>query len=333
MESQRIWSRLRPLAVRSFFALSWVLLRYLFLVLLLAVLPFVTNEYQQYVINVSFVYVLVSVGYNVILGFAGQFAFANHAILAVGAYATALLSLRGLSVPLAIIVSALSGALVCMAMLIPALRLSRYYLAIATVSLGEAVRWILVNWYSVTGGPRGVRVPAVEAFGWVLSRPKEHYWLILPVVVGLVLLTNNLLRSGLGRALVAIRENPVVAQSLGIDLAFYRLVAFAWGGSLVGIAGGLLAIAVGFVSPESFGLAELVKHFTMIMIGGVGTMTGPVLGAVLVSLLSELLRSTLALQEMLFGLLLLAILLVVPDGMAGSLQRILGKRESLLRDL
>ncbi len=286
----------------------------------LAVLPALTNDYTQYVVSLSLVYVLVAVGFNIILGYAGQLAFANAAFFGIGAYTVGLLRVQlGVPVwaglPAAGLVAAVSGALVGF----PALRLRGYYLAIVTVAFSELMRWVYVHGGAWTFGPSGFSVPDPVLFGWVLASEKAKYYLILPVVLLLLGATRNLLRSRFGRAFAAIRDSEVVAVSLAVDLAHAKLLAFTVSAFLVGVAGGLFAVLLGRVTPDSFGMGELLLHFVIVMLGGLGSLLGSVLGALVLTSLPELLRNFQAWQEILFSLLLILGIVFMPRGIAGLL--------------
>ena len=288
----------------------------------LVVLPFVLNPYLVFVISSTFVYTILALGLNLLLGFAGQFAFANAAFFGIGAYATALLKIHlgvpfWLGLPLGGLVTAGIGILVGL----PALRLSGLYLAMATMAFAQLVQWVLIHWQSFTFGAGGIKVPP-PSFGpspW--SYETNVYLLTLGVATLAVLATWNLVRSRIGRAFVAIRDSEVAAQALAIDLARYKTTVFALSAFYAGIAGGLHAALLRFIAPEGYTLFQMVIHFAMAVIGGLGSVTGSVLGAALLTVLPELLRQFKSTQEIVFGAILMGCIIFLPDGLYGFLRR------------
>src|SRR4051812_28301189 len=211
-------------------------------------LPFVADPYLVYIANLMLSYVVVSVGFNILLGYTGQFAFASAAFMAVGAYALALVMGRlGWSwlvgVPLAGVTAALLGALVA----VPALRARTVYLAMVSMAFAELVQWVLVQWKELTLGTDGVNVPFPHVGPLQLSTDGGVYYLILAITVVSVSLARRLLVSRIGRALVAIRENELVAQCSGIDVARAKGVAFCASAFLAGIGGAMFALSLRYI--------------------------------------------------------------------------------------
>ena len=261
--------------------------------LALFAVPTVTNGYTQYVVNLAVVYALVATGFNVVIGFAGQIAFANAALLGLGAYAAGILMAAfGVPFPLALLAAGAVGAAGGVLVSLPVLRGVRFfYLGILTMAAGELLRWCYIHANGWTGGSTGLAVPMPSVFGFALRDQVSLYYVFLVVAIVLVAGTRNLLRSRVGRALVAVRENELAAAALAIPTARVITLAFAWSGLIVGVAGGLFAVLIGRVLPNSFTLGQLVEQFAFVMVGGVGTLAGPVLGAVLLAAEPELLRA------------------------------------------
>lgn len=291
------------------------------LVLLLPV-PLLTNEYTQYVVNLVVVYGLVAVGFNIVLGYLGQLAFANVAFFGIGAYALGILLERfGLPLWLALVPSALVGGIAGAIVGLPALRLKSYYLAIVTLVFGELMRWIYIHADALTRGSSGLGLPDVTLFGLPIRTEVHKYYLFLAVVAVALWCTSNLLRSRVGRAWIAIRENEAAAASLGFSPALYKIAAFAWSGFLSALAGALFAVLIGRIAPESFSLHQLLLQFAIVMIGGLGSIAGSLLGAALLTAAPELLRNVPGAEEIVFSLVLIAILLFLPGGLYGLLVR------------
>jgi branched-chain amino acid transport system permease protein len=295
--------------------------------------PGVANPYVIYVVTIALVYVILAVGLNLLLGFAGQFAFANAALFGIGAYATGLLELRlGLPFWLALPAGALLTAMVGLLVALPALRLSGLYLALATMAFAQFTQWTLLNWEAVTFGAGGVKLPPAPFGALGVPSATAMYYLTLAVTVALVATADRVVRSRVGRAFVAIRDSEVAAEALGIDLARYKTLAFALSAFYAGVAGGLYARALGFVAPEGFDLFQMVVQFSMVVVGGLGSVWGAVLGAGLLVGLQEALRAFKGAQEIAFGLLLMTTIVFLPEGLVCLLRgRVAGWDEPLRR--
>jgi len=288
----------------------------------LVLLPVVLNPYLVFVTTLIFVYSILALGLNLLLGYAGQFAFANAAFFGIGAYATALLEVHtGVSfwigLPLGGLITAAIGVLVAL----PALRLSGLYLAMATLAFAQLVQWTLIHWQSVTFGAGGIKVPGPGFGPSPFTYETNVYYLCLLVATLAVLATWNIVRSKTGRAFVAIRDGEVAAQALAIDLARYKSIAFGLSALYAGIAGGLHSALLRFIAPEGYDLFQMVTHFSMVVIGGLGSVTGSVLGAVLLTLLPEVLRTVKSIQEIIFGAILMLCIIFLPDGLYGFIRR------------
>lgn len=305
--------------------------RLLYLVPLLALgVPWLVNPYVEYIINLVLVYVLVAVGFNVILGNLGQLAFASVAFFGIGAYTTALLMYHlGLPFWVTLLPSGLMGCLAGVIMSLPALRGIRlYYLAIVTLAAGELMRWVYVNADSVTLGSTGVSVPQPQVFGYTLATEGQKYIFFLFIVTALVQATSNLLRSRIGRAFMAIKSNELAAASAGVPTSLYFMLAFGWGGFVIGIAGALYAVHVRLVAPGMFGLIELILHFAIVMVGGIGSLAGSVIGAVVLTAAPEFVRAFPGAEEIFLATLMILVLLFLPKGLVSLPGRFL----PMLRD-
>lgn len=298
----------------------------------LCFLPLLLNDYLQFVVNTMLVYCLVAVGFNVIIGYLGQLAFVSAGFFGVGAYATGLsMAHWGLPYPAAVVLGAIAGGLIGGLVGLPALRVRGHYLAIITLAVGEILRWIYVHADTVTYGAGGFTLPQVRAFGRLLD-DRGKYYLFLAIVVVLIAATSLLLRSRFGRAFVAVRNNELAAASLGIEVKRAKVIAFAWGGMVIGAAGALFAALNGRLSPESFGLSQVLLHFAIVMIGGLGSLVGSVLGAVLLTAAPELLRNFPGLEEIVFSLILILVLFFMPKGLGGLVAKYVPlARERLFR--
>jgi branched-chain amino acid transport system permease protein len=213
----------------------------------------------------------------------------------------------------------------------PALRLSGLYLALASISFAQFVGWVFSHWDAVTGGPTGVRVAAVQYFvpgSWEIP----HYYVSLALAVLVVVITSNILRSRIGRAFIAVRESEVAAESLAIDLTQVKTFAYGLSAFFAGLAGGLFAPLLTLVVPESYDLFQVIVQFAMVVVGGLGSIAGAIIGAVGLIWVQEVLRATKELQEIAFGGMILLTVLFLPSGAAGLIRRWLPSwREPLRR--
>ncbi len=285
--------------------------------------PLFTNEYTQYIVNLMLVYILVSVAFNVLIGNLGQLAFCNVAFFGIGAYTTGIL-MHHLGWPfwVAVLPSGFVGAAAGFLASVPALRgIRALYLAIMTLAFGELMRWVYIHSEAVTMGSTGLPVPRATFFGFALQTAADRFYVFLGITILVVLATSNLLKSKHGRAIVAIKNNELAAASLGIPTAHFIILAFLWSGFVVGIAGSMFAVLIGRVVPESFNLVELIQHFAMVMVGGVGSLPGAVLGAVTLTWAPELFRDFPGFEELFLGLLLVLILLFLPNGLISLVVR------------
>ena len=289
------------------------------------IIPFVANEYLLWIVNAILVYTLVTVGFNIIIGNLGQLAFANTAFFGIGAYTSAILMVYG-GVPytLSILMSAIVGGLAGFLASVTALRGIRlYYLAIITLAFGELMRWVYLHGDDVTKGSDGLRIPDDIFFlGIPLDSEVPKFFVFLLLAVLLVKATSNLMRSRIGRAIVAIRENEATTASLGIHTARYIVLAFVWSGSVVGVAGAMFAVLTERVLPEAFGLTEVIIHFGMVLVGGTGSIVGSVIGAITLTTLPEYFRQFPGMDELFFGIIIVLVLLFLPKGIVSLLWRI-----------
>jgi branched-chain amino acid transport system permease protein len=288
------------------------------------VIPFFANEYLLWVVNAILVYILVTVGFNLIIGNLGQLAFVSTAFFGIGSYTTAILMVYfGVPYVLAILASAVVGGIAGFLTSVTALRGIRlYYLAIITLAFGELMRWVYLHGDRVTDGSDGLLLPSASFF-WIpldSESPKFYVFLLLTVIV--VKATSNLMRSKIGRAIVAIRENESATASLGIHTAHYIVLAFVWSGSVIGIAGAMFAVLTERVLPEAFGLTEVIIHFGMVLVGGTGSIVGSVLGAITLTALPEYFRQFPGMDELFFGIVIVLVLLFLPKGLVSLLYRI-----------
>ena len=259
-------------------------------VLLLLIFPWIGGSYLTYLVCLTGIHVIAAMGLNIVTGYAGQISLGHAAFMGVGCYTVAALAKVDvpfyLALPLAGLVSALVGLIVG----VPSLRIKGLYLAVATLAAQFILLFVFREWDSVTGGVRGVNIAPAEVGGWVMNTDREIYYLIMACALVMLLGARNLFRTHIGRSFIAIRDKDISAEVLGIDLFRGKLMAFALGSFYAGVAGGLMGYFYRAITPEHFTLALSVFYLAAIIVGGLGTVLGVILGAAFMTLVPEVLR-------------------------------------------
>ena len=297
-------------------------------VVLALILPQIgLKSYYLHIAILSLLYIILALGLNLIAGYAGQLSLAQAAFFGIGAYTTALLMLNlKWSFWLAAPAGAVFSSLIAVGIGLPTLRLKGPYFVISSMGFGEIVRLILLNWESVTRGPNGlpgIPAPSPIPLGFMtltFESRAENYYLILTVLLIILALYYNLVHSRIGRALRAIRNDYIATQVMGIHVAFYRILAFAGGAFLAGLTGALYAGYIRFVSPDTFTTGESINILIMMVIGGMGTIIGPIIGAVFITYLLETMRVFAEYRLVIYGLLMYLVILYMPRGIVGMLE-------------
>ncbi len=298
------------------------------LLLIMLVIPLVMGEFYVGELGGVFIFAIAGVGLMLLVGYTGLISLGHAAFLGIGAYVNSVLLSHGvpflLTLPVAGLFTAICGAAIGR----PTLRMSGLYLAIATLSFGSIVGTVFQKWTSVTGGFDGFAVPTPYVFGIPVEGANGVYYTSLVVLIFVLWLSINLLRSPLGRAMVAIRDSEISAQSMGIHLANHKTIAFAVSAGITGLAGALFAHYVRFLAPDSFDVLLSVQFVTIVFVGGLGSLRGAILGAIFVRLLPQaiaIVRDDLpfgigrmpGLEPSLFGLVLVLVILFQPGGING----------------
>jgi ABC-type branched-subunit amino acid transport system permease subunit/ABC-type branched-subunit amino acid transport system ATPase component len=297
-----------------------VLLWALAIVLYLAPLM-IGTEYRLFIGTQMLAYVLVAVGLNLLNGYGGQVSLGHGALVAIGAYSVALLTVdqQWPFWPAALVAMAAAAA-VGAVMALPAFRLSTWYFALITLGFAEVLEGLLTEWRELTHGFAGVvGIPKPVLFGHTLSS-FDLYWLALTLVVLSLLGTANLLRSRFGRALVAVRDNPVAATASGVSLVRIKMMAFVASAAMAGLAGALFAVQKTVVTPDDFTAEFSIFFLLMVVLGGAGTLWGPVVGAVVFFLVPELLTALQSWRMLIYGVALLLLMLYAPHGLVGAIE-------------
>ena len=286
-----------------------------------------SGGYLVTVMSFALIYAIFVTGLNVFMGFAGQVSFGQNAFAAISGYVSAVLTTTYGMEPLLGMLIGICGAL-AFALLIgyPTLRLKGHYLAMATLAVGLIVYEVAVHWQSVTQGYMGISgIPPLGIGRYTITSEKSNLLLLVIVTAVMLFLASRIRNSRLGRAFVAVAGSEDAARALGIDVAHYKLVSFLISAGYAALAGSLFVHVVGFVSPEVYGMHMVVLAFTMLYVGGIGTIVGPLIGAIVISLLPEVFRQFKDYQDLFYGAVLILLLIYAPRGIA-SLADLLSRR-------
>jgi branched-chain amino acid transport system permease protein len=284
------------------------------------------------VANLIGITIIAATGLNILTGYCGQLSIGHAGFIAVGAYTSAILT-KQYDFPFlgALICSGILAGLVGIIFGIPSLRVKGFYLAISTIAAQFIIIWVINHWDNVTGGFLGITAPVASIFGIEFGTQKSFYYLLLPIVIIVIYIAKNLARTRVGRAFVAIRDNDLAAEVMGINLFRYKLLAFFIGCFLAGIAGSLMAHWYGSITGEFFSITNSILYVGMIIIGGLGTTLGPIFGVIFIILLQEGIKFiapslesifslpagfTAGLGPMVFGLVIILFLVIEPRGLS-----------------
>lgn len=287
------------------------------LMLFAGIFPFLMNDYYTDVAVLAGIYIILALGVNIVIGFSGLLHLGFAAFYGIGAYSNALLTTAlGLgfwsALPLTLLLTSFAGLLLAF----PALRLRGDYLAIVTLGFGEIIRLVLNNWDRVTRGPNGIsNIPPPVIYGFEISSLRYYYYLVFVFVLIAAFIVKRVHRSRTGRAWLAIREDETAAEAMGIDTRKYKFMALSFGAFWAGLAGALFASKMHFVSPESFTFMESVFVVCMIILGGLGSIAGVILGSLILVLLPELLREFQLYRMLALGAGLVLMMIFRPEGM------------------
>ncbi len=260
-------------------AVFWMLI----LLSSLVLFPLLAGPYSIYIINLMAINVIVALGLNLLVGYTGQISLGHAGFFAIGAYATLALMLKAsfpflLALPVAGLLAAGFGFLLGL----PALRLEGPYLAIATLGFGLTVTQVLGRLHFL-GGHEGLTAPPLNLFGWLVDSDAERYAVIVPIAVGLTWAMRNLVHTRVGRAFVAIRDSDIAAECIGVNLTYYKTLAFAISAFYTAVAGGLMAFVLNFINPHTFNIMVSILFLAMVVVGGLGSILGSIMGALLIT--------------------------------------------------
>ncbi len=311
--------------MKSKFRPSHLILVVILLFLVLLPLTPIKRYYLSLCCYVGF-YTLAASGLDLLFGYSGQISLGHAGFYCVGAYGSALLSKHlGWPPTLTILLGTLIAVLIGIVLAYPATRLKHHFLSLATIAFAELMYLVVVHWDTATSGFSGLtKIPALVLFGQKFNNSKNgmanFYYLLLGVVILMLLVKQLIVKSKVGRAFVAIRESSEAANGMGVNVRKYRVMAFAVSAFFTALAGALYAHFTQYISPETFVMDTSVRFLTVVLFGGMATLWGPVVGAVVIVIIQELLQVTGSYQMILYGIFIVLVLLFMPKGITNSLR-------------
>jgi branched-chain amino acid transport system permease protein len=297
--------------------------------LLMIIAPQFLKNYGIYLLTYWLIFIIATMGLNLTLGYAGQKSLGHAAFFGIGAYTVAIVMKAGLSFWLGLPLGAALCFFIGIALGFPALRVQTIYLAFATLGFNTAVWLVMRNEEWLTGGTFGINnIARPELFGFSLASNLAYYYFTLGVTALMAAALWGLLRSPWGKAFTALRDNPIRAESLGVDIRSYTLLSFAIGAAYAGVAGALFASLVEFIEPAPFTVGASIMMYLMVVVGGAGYFLGPVLGAAVGVLLPEWLRFAQAWYLFVFGSAVVLLMIWLPDGLLSIPDRLKAKKQA-----
>lgn len=279
-------------------------------------LPWFSPEYYTYLATLICIYSIGAQGQNLLIGYTGQISFGQAGFLAIGAYTFGHLARLGLPLPLNLFCAGLLAGLFGILVGFPSLRLKGPYLAIATLGFGIAVYQILINFEFLSGGRMGLSLPKLSPF-LGFSKSFSIYYFNLFVAFLFTLISYNLVSSYIGRAFIAIRDNDIAAEVIGVNLTQYKLLSFGISSFYTGIQGGLFALLMGYLEPNMFTFMEAITLFVAVIIGGLASVEGSIFGAAFVILVPQIFSGYKELVPVVFGVTIILVLIFEPHGLYG----------------
>ena len=301
-------------------------------VLLLLVMPQFLKNYGIYLLTYWLVFIVATMGLNLVVGYAGQKSLGHAAFFGIGAYTVAILMKAGFSFWIGLPAAALICFVVGLILGFPALRVQAIYLAFATLGFNTAIWLVMRNEEWLTGGTFGINnIARPSLFGYSLDGNLAYYYFVLAVTLVVASMLWGLLRSPWGKAFTALRDNPIRAESLGIDIRNYTLLSFAIGAACAGVAGALFASLVQFIEPTPFAVGASIMMYLMVVVGGAGYFLGPIVGAAVGVVLPEWLRDVPGVANWylpMFGAAVILLMVWLPDGLLSVPDRLRDKKKA-----
>lgn len=283
------------------------------------VMVMLPQRYMALVLNFICIHAIAVTGLDILFGYTGQISFGHAGFYAIGAYGSVLLNMHlGLPVWLTIILGALLSTLVGIVVAFPASKLIKHFLALLTTAFGTIIFIFISITTELTNGFTGISgIPTIKLVGFEFDSAASYFFITSGVLILTMILKSNLIHSRIGRAFIAIRESPTAANGMGINVRYYKIMAFAISAFFVGLAGGLYAHLMGFISPDTFNVATSNMFMTELLFGGIGTIFGPVIGSTILVIMTELFQVLVRYQMLVYALVILLVLFFMPRGVVG----------------
>jgi branched-chain amino acid transport system permease protein len=268
--------------------------------------------------------IIAVTGLDILFGYTGQVSFGHAGFYAIGGYTSALLSLRlGLPTMLTILAGGFLSMLFGVVIALPAAKLVKHFLSLLTIAFGQMVYIFIAVTVPLTNGTSGlVGIQHVSLFGYTFKTNQSNFFFLLGIVIIVLVAKNRIIDSRVGRAFIAIRENPHAANGMGINIRYYKILAFAISAFLTGIAGALYAHLMRFISPDTFTAAQSTLFMTMLLFGGIGSLAGPAIGSVILVATTELMQSFASYQMLVYAIFILLVLFFLPNGVVGIIETV-----------
>ncbi len=277
------------------------------------------ERYLSLLLATICVYIMAVTGLDLLFGYTGQVSFGHAGFFAIGAYSSTLLSMKaGIPPALTIWIAAVLAMAMGAILAFPAAKLVKHFLSLLTIAFGNMVYIFISVTDSVTNGYSGiVNIPDIRLFGLVIKSNQSYFYLYVIICAAIVLLKRNLINSRVGRAFIAVRENPHAAEGMGINVRNYKILAFAISAFLAGLSGACYAHLIGFISPDTFMNTQSTLFMTMLLFGGIATISGPVIGSAILVIVIEMMQSYIRAQMLVYAVFILIVLFLLPNGVVG----------------
>lgn len=293
------------------------------LLILIAAIPFYgLSPYIMRIIIISGIYIILATSLNLLTGFTGQVSLGHAAFYGIGAYASAILTIN---YDLPFLITAIFGGLFAaffgFLLGLPTLRLEGTYLSIVTLGFCEIARIVELNWMSLTRGPMGIPgIPSPKIFGFIIDQDNEYFYLIFILAAITIIVVNNIINSRIGRALISIKEDELASEAMGVNVLNYKVIAFTLSAFFAGIAGSFYAHYATFIDPQSFTFDESIQILSMVILGGMGSIPGTIIGAIVLVAIPEFLRDLQEYRMLIYGVILVVMMLIRPQGIFGDMK-------------
>lgn len=280
------------------------------------------NAYLMVILSLSGIFIIASTGLDLLFGYTGQMSLGHAAFYAVGAYTSAILTTKfGLSVWIGILMAGITSTVCAALIAIPISKLVHMFLALVTIAIGELAYQAIVNLPDVTGSFQGVKKIPMPSLGAYVFDSFSYFYIVLVFVILALVAKQRIIDSRIGRAFIAIRDNTDAANAMGINVTYYKVVAFAISALFTGIAGALYAHYMGFISPESFTGDQSILFLTAVLCGGMGTFFGPIIGSLVIITINETFQALGSYQMLMYGVFIIVAVIYMPEGLIGVIKK------------